>query len=96
MTTAKKKRAQQPWSQEARARHKAGAERYQKERGEQETLRIVFDFAREIGVEVKPLLKTLIATDKVKLQKMSEIKPREERLRAFKDLVIDYCQGATA
>lgn len=90
------KKQQRPWSPEARARHKAGVARYQKERGEYELLRIVFDFAREIGVEVKPLLKTLIATDKVKLHKMSEIKPREERLRAFKDLVIDYCQRVSA
>ena len=96
MDTAKKKRIQAPWSSEARARHKAGVARYQKEREINESAKVYFEMARLIGVEVKPLLKTLIATDKVTLHKMSEIEPREERLRAFKNLVIDYCQGVTA
>ncbi|MCX5824995.1 MAG: hypothetical protein NTY86_16245 [Deltaproteobacteria bacterium] len=75
------KKIRKPWSDETRAR---------------KDFCIAWGLAREIGVEVKPLLKTLIATNKATLHKMSEIEPREERLRAFKNLVVDYCQGVTA
>lgn len=90
------KKARKPWSDEARARHREGIRRYQERLEEWNYFQSWCETARMIGVDVKSLVFAVNATSKTKLHKMCAIEPREERLRAFKNLAIDYCQGVTA
>ena len=89
------KKAKKPWSDGARARHKAGVKRYQEHLKEWNYFRGWCEVARTIGVDVKSLVFAVNATSKTKFREMCGIEPQEERLRVFKDLVIDYCQGVT-
>ena len=89
-------KTQRAWSPEARQRHLDGRRRSQERLAEWNYFRDWCEAARMIGVDVKSLLFAVNAISKTKFDEMCAIKPREERFMAFKNLVLNYCQGVTA